>query len=109
VMDRTSLKAWNFRLLHIGLQGLAPYIVKDPTEFAKSLRMPVEHGATRRFNFDFFPPQKEMFEELFNPQNRKIIYKIASRLTKTTTILAAIGYFIIESPRRIGVMWPKIG
>jgi phage terminase large subunit GpA-like protein len=108
-MDRTSREAWNFKLLHLALQGLAPYICKNPVEFAESLRMQAEHGSTSEFTFDFFPPQREMFEELFNLENRKIIYKIASRLTKTTTILAAIGYFIIESPRKIGVMWPKVG
>jgi phage terminase large subunit GpA-like protein len=107
--DTISRKALELALLHVGLQAFAPWIRQNPAEFAESLRMPAEHGATIGFSFDFFPPQKEMYEELFNPQNRKIIYKIASRLTKTTTILAAIGYFIIESPRRIGVMWPKIG
>jgi hypothetical protein len=67
------------------------------------------HGSTQKFSLDFFPPQREMFLELFNPRNREVVFKIASRLTKTMTVLAAIGYFIKESPRKIGVMWPKIG
>jgi hypothetical protein len=46
-MDKTSHKAWKFRLLHNALQSLAPYIVKDPATFAESLRMPAEHGSTR--------------------------------------------------------------
>jgi phage terminase large subunit GpA-like protein len=62
-----------------------------------------------KFSLDFFPPQREMYLELFNPRNREVVFKIASRLTKTMTVLAAIGYFIKESPRKIGVMWPKIG
>lgn len=86
------------------------WVQRSPLEFAETvLRMPGEHGSTRKFSLDFFPPQKEMFLELFNPRNREVVYKIASRLTKTITILAAIGYFIKESPRKIGVMWPKIG
>src|SRR4051812_4913176 len=86
------------------------WIRMPPEEFAeKVLRMPGEHGSTRKFSFDFFPPQREMYLELFNPRNREVVYKIASRLTKTMTVLAAIGYCIKESPRKIGVMWPKIG
>jgi phage terminase large subunit GpA-like protein len=86
------------------------WVRMPPIEFAeKILRMPGEHGSTRKFSLDFFPPQREMFLELFNPRNREVVYKIASRLTKTMTVLAAIGYFIKESPRKIGVMWPKIG
>jgi phage terminase large subunit GpA-like protein len=89
--------------------SFAPWVKMPPIEFAeKILKMPGEHGE-KKFSLDFFPPQREMYIELFNPRNREVVFKIASRLTKTMTVLAAIGYFIKESPRKIGVMWPKIG
>jgi phage terminase large subunit GpA-like protein len=50
-----------------------------------------------------------MFMELFNPRNREVVFKMASRLTKTMTVLGAIGYCMSEAPRKILVMWPKIG
>jgi phage terminase large subunit GpA-like protein len=82
----------------------------SPEEFAEQkLRMPGDHGSTKRFTFDFFPPQREMFTEIFNPRNREVVFKMASRLTKTMTVLGAIGYCIAEAPRKILVMWPKIG
>jgi phage terminase large subunit GpA-like protein len=73
------------------------------------IRMPGEHGTTRAWRFDFFPPQRDMFTEIFNPRNREVVFKMASRLTKTMTVLGAIGYCIAEAPRKILVMWPKIG
>lgn len=108
--DPISLHAIRRAFGALLVSGFAAWIRMPPVEFAeKVLRMPGEHGSTRRFTFDFFPPQREMYLELFNPRNRQVVYKIASRLTKTMTVLAAIGYFIKESPRKIGVMWPKIG
>lgn len=108
--DSVSLAKTRFGFGAVLVAYLAEWVRMPPAEFAeKVLRMPGEHGSTRKFSFDFFPPQKEMFLELFNPRNREVVYKIASRLTKTMTVLAAIGYCIKESPRKIGVMWPKIG
>src|SRR6266478_175337 len=108
--DPLSRQSYRAAITVLIRAAFAEWIRMPPDEFAeKVLRMPGEHGSTRRFTFDFFPPQREMFTELFNPRNREVIYKIASRLTKTMTVLAAIGYCIKESPRKIGVMWPKIG
>lgn len=88
----------------------APWARMDPCEFVeRKLRIAADHGSTRPWSWDFFKPQKEMFQEMFNPRNREIVFKLASRLTKTWTVLAALGYWVSEQPRRIGVMWPKIG
>lgn len=108
--DPVSLARIRAELGRLLLAAFAPWVRMPPDEFVQRvLRMPGEHGATRQWSFDFFPPQREMFMSIFHPATRKVVYKIASRLTKTTTILGAIGYYIKESPRKIGVMWPKIG
>ena len=108
--DRISERACRDAINELRRQCFAPWIKANPIDFVRNrVRMLDEHGATKPWDFDFFPPQREMFEEIFNPANRKVVYKIASRLTKTMTVLGALSYFIKESPRKIGVMWPKIG
>jgi phage terminase large subunit GpA-like protein len=108
--DSVSRQSYLARLAILAQAAFAEWVRMDPIQFAETvLRMPGLHGSTQKFSLDFFPPQREMYLELFNPRNREVVFKIASRLTKTMTVLAAIGYFIKESPRKIGVMWPKIG
>src|SRR5260370_439380 len=108
--DPISRRSYIARLSLLANAAFAEWVRMDPITFAETvLRMPGLHGSTQKFSLNFFPPQREMFLELFNPRNREVVFKIASRLTKTMTVLAAIGYFIKESPRKIGVMWPKIG
>jgi len=108
--DPVSRAAYQSAVAKLLLASFAHWQRLPPDEFAeKFIRMPGEHGSTRRFDFGFFPPQREMFNEIFNPRNREVVFKMASRLTKTMTVLGAIGYCIAEAPRKILVMWPKIG
>ncbi len=110
VIDPISYAAYRGALSRLMLSAFAPWTLSPPDEWAERvLRMPGDHGSTRRWSFDFFPPQREMFTEIFNPRNREVVFKMASRLTKTMTVLGAIGYCIAEAPRKILVMWPKIG
>ncbi len=110
VIDPISRQAYQGAVAQLLISAFAPWTKRDPIEWAETvLRMPGEHGSTKKWSFDFFPPQREMFSELFNPRNREIIFRLGSRLAKTTTILGAIGYCMAESPRKILVMWPKIG
>lgn len=108
--DPISRAAYQAAVAKLLLANFQRWHRMSPEEFAeKKLRMPGEHGSTRRWSFDFFPPQRQMFAEIFNPRNREVVFKMASRLTKTMTVLGAIGYCISEAPRKILVMWPKIG
>ncbi len=110
VADETSLVSYRAMVAALLAKCFAHWIVRDPEEFAeKVVRMPGPHGSTVAFSFNYFPPQRQMYRELFNPANREVVYKVASRLTKTTTVLAAIGFWIKEQPRKILVNWPKIG
>src|SRR6267154_865209 len=97
--DPVSATAYRTAVASLLLANFQRWRRMPPEEFAeKKLRMPGEHGSTRRWSFDFFPPQREMFAEIFNPRNREIVFRMASRLTKTMTVLGAIGYCIVESP-----------
>ncbi len=108
--DPVSYASYRAAVAKLLIANFARWHRMSPEEFAeKKLRMPGDHGSTKRFTFDFFPPQREMFTEIFNPRNREVVFKMASRLTKTMTVLGAIGYCIAEAPRKILVMWPKIG
>jgi phage terminase large subunit GpA-like protein len=110
ITDPVSRAAYSEAVAKLLLANFQRWRRMPPEEFAeKRLRMPGEHGSTRRWSFDFFPPQRQMFSEIFNPVNREVVFKMASRLTKTMTVLGAIGYCMSEAPRKILVMWPKIG
>jgi phage terminase large subunit GpA-like protein len=107
--DPTSFQTGQDYVADLRENIFLPLSVTPPDQWAEQyLRIPGEHGSTSPWSFDFFPPQREMFLELFNPRNRKVVFKLGSRLAKTWTVLAAIGYCIKESPRKIGVMWPTI-
>jgi len=106
--DPVSAAAYRAAVGKLLLANFAHWERMNPAEFVeKKVRMPGEHGSTRPWRFDFFPPQREMFNEIFNPRNREVVFKMASRLTKTMTVLGAIGYCIAEAPRKILVMWPE--
>src|SRR5574337_1005611 len=97
--DPVSRAAYQAAVAKLLLANFQRWRKMPPEEFAETkLRMPGEHGSTRRWSFDFFPPQREMFSEIFNPRNREVVFKMASRLTKTMTVLGAIGYCIAEAP-----------
>src|SRR5262249_50296505 len=108
--DRFSFKTQFNSLCDDLERSAAKLVVVPPDKFVEdNVRMPGLYGSTMPWSFDFFPPQREMFNEIFNPRNREIVFRMASRLTKTMTVLGAIGYCIAENPRKILVMWPKIG
>lgn len=94
-----ALRSANFR----------PFSTITPREYAESLLMPAEEGATKLFSFSYAPYQLEPFQEFFNPQNIETDLMMASRLGKSRIVLSALGFKIEHQPCRIGVMWPVEG
>ena len=94
----------------IRARALKPLSTVAPREFAETImRMPDAHGATRPFTFSFAPYQLEPYLEIFNPRNIEVDMMMFSRGGKSRIVLTALGFFIVEQPCRIGVMWPVEG
>lgn len=87
--------------------GYAPLSTVTPLEFARTLRMPDEHGATKPLILHRY--QEEPLAEIFNPRNQEVDLMMASRLGKSLIVKVGLGYVIVITPCRIGVMWPVEG
>ncbi len=72
-------------------------------------RMPDQHGATKPFDFDYAPYEREMFSECFNVRNQEVVMMLYSRGGKSEVVLNVLGYMIHQRPCRIGSMWPSLG
>ena len=104
-----SIKAFRDAWAASLASSFADWHVMDPIEWAETTRRRVgQYSSTEGFSFDYFPPQRGMYEAIFDRINTEIVLKMFSRGTKTETVLTALGYFIHQRPRRIIVMWPKV-
>lgn len=110
VADLISLESYRAHKARLLRKNFAAWERMNHIEWAQKVRrMPDGHGGTRPFTFNYFPPQREMYESIFDPEVFELIYEIFSRGTKSEAVLTAIGYRIDEMPARILVMWPTVG
>ncbi len=110
VADPVSLESYKGVVTGLLEKNFAPWERMNHIEWAQKVRrMPDGHGGTRGFSFNYFPPQREMYDSIFDPEVFELVYEVFSRGTKSEAVLTAIGYCIDEMPRRILVMWPTVG
>lgn len=106
-MDEVSLGALQDNLRVMFARVFAKGGRLSPVDFAEKVRrLPRRESGSNRFSFDYAPYQRYPYECLFDENTLEVVFQLFSRGGKTELVMNAMGYWVVELPSRILVLYP---